>query len=498
MSSDAVIVVDRKGLARKLAHKPKAWVLYELLQNAWDEDVTQVQVTTEMVPNKPLCRIVVEDDSPEGFQDLASVFTMFRDSKKRNDPTKRGRFELGEKLILALATRFYLITTKGCVTIEGDTRTVGRKKLERGTRVEVELRMTREEHAEMLAGVFNVIPVPGKPTWINGEAIPHRQLVATVKATLPTIVADEEGALKRTPRLTTINVFEPRPGEPPRIYEMGLPIKVLGDGDKYDYDIQQRVPVNWERDSIPDSVLAKIRVAVVNDLSSRLTKEEVGQAWVGQALESPDIEGGAVDDILTAKHGKKVVVYDPTNTEAVRNAQVDGAEVLHGGHYNSAQWENIRNRGTVARPAGQTEYRPRDVYSNDPDARPQRVIPRDKWNTVMTRHAKFAEALCKKLEIAASLEVVFANEPQAWWTANYGRAPLATLTFNVAKLGKAWFKRSCDDPEVLELLVHEFGHQYGSDHFSKDYHRGLCKIAARLAKLDPKFFKTFASKDTGE
>ena len=118
--ADAALVVDKRGLAKKLAHKPKVFILHELLQNAWDEDVTEVQVKAEMLAGRPVCRIKVFDDCPEGFQDLASIYTLFRDSKKAPDPTKRGRFELGEKLVAAVALRMEVVTTKGGVLIEGD------------------------------------------------------------------------------------------------------------------------------------------------------------------------------------------------------------------------------------------------------------------------------------------------------------------------------------------------------------------------------------------
>lgn len=73
----SALVVDKKGLAKKLAHKPKVFIIHELLQNAWDEnEVTKVNLKLEMMPGRPVCRIYVEDDSPDGFQDLASVYTM--------------------------------------------------------------------------------------------------------------------------------------------------------------------------------------------------------------------------------------------------------------------------------------------------------------------------------------------------------------------------------------------------------------------------------------
>lgn len=216
-----VLVIDRKGLAQKLRNKPKAFIIYELLQNAWDEDVTEVKVTAEMVAGKPVCRITVEDDCPEGFADLRSVYTMFRQSKKAPDPTKRGRFELGEKLVIALALTARITTTKGSVVIEGDTRQNTRHKREAGTIFDGTFRMTREDYAEMMAQVETLIPPKGIKTTVNGRALKDREPVHTFETTLQTVVSDDEGFLKTTRRKTEVRVFEPLVDEEPFIYEMG-------------------------------------------------------------------------------------------------------------------------------------------------------------------------------------------------------------------------------------------------------------------------------------
>jgi hypothetical protein len=72
--------VDRRGLARLLERKGKELVLYELLQNVWDEPgVTKVSVSLK-VQGRNRAALAVEDDAPE----------------------QRGRFNLGEKLVLAI------------------------------------------------------------------------------------------------------------------------------------------------------------------------------------------------------------------------------------------------------------------------------------------------------------------------------------------------------------------------------------------------------------
>jgi hypothetical protein len=56
---------------------------------------------------------VVEDDAPEGFYDLTHAYTMFARTRKRSSPDKRGRFNLGEKQVLALCREARIVTTKG-------------------------------------------------------------------------------------------------------------------------------------------------------------------------------------------------------------------------------------------------------------------------------------------------------------------------------------------------------------------------------------------------
>src|SRR5690242_10340310 len=95
--------VDRAGLADVLVRRTKTFVVLELIQNAWDErGVTTVSVTLDPVPSRSAARLVVEDDAPEGFADLTHAYTLFAASSKKHDATQRGRFNLGEKLVLAL------------------------------------------------------------------------------------------------------------------------------------------------------------------------------------------------------------------------------------------------------------------------------------------------------------------------------------------------------------------------------------------------------------
>lgn len=102
-TTDSWVVADLQGLGKLVAHRPKAFVIYELLANALDEATTRVDVTLERVPGRPLARLVVSDDNPGGFSDLAHAYTLFAESGKKSNTGKRGRFNMGEKVVRVAA-----------------------------------------------------------------------------------------------------------------------------------------------------------------------------------------------------------------------------------------------------------------------------------------------------------------------------------------------------------------------------------------------------------
>lgn len=482
------LVVDKRGLAKKLANRPKSFVIYELAQNAWDEPgVTEVRVKATMLTGRPVCRIEVYDDAPEGFQELSSIYTLFKDSKKAPDPTKRGRFELGEKLVAAVALRMEVMTTKGSVVIEGDKRRSGRIKLQRGSAVVVDIRMNREEFAAVCDEVKRLIPPKGISTTFNDELLAQRFPVCSFDTTLQTIRTDGEGNLKSTSRKTRVNVYEPLPGEVPAIYEMGIP--VVETGDKWHYDVQQRVPVNWERSNVPPGFLKALRVEVLNAMANVLDEEDTKTVWVTQAIEDERAEPTAVKQVIDTRFGADAVAMDPSDPEGTKMSFAEGRNVIGGGTFSKGAWDNIRKAGALP-PAGQVTPSPKP-YGDGP---PEKVKPREEWTDDMWRIAEFAEELCRKLT-GFSCVVYIVSEFSAYWAANFQKGDILgdrRLCLNYCKLGKAWFSEPKRGERVLSLLLHEFAHDAVSDHLSDEFHREACRLGAKLANLcltEPKFFE---------
>ena len=479
--SAPVLVVDRRGLARKLAGKPKAFIVYELLQNAWDEEVRTVSVTVEAVAGRPEVVVSVEDDCPNGFADLSSVYTMFKDSKKSPDPTKRGRFELGEKLVLALALEASVTSTKGSVIIEGDTRRRGRKRRDAGTLFTGRFRMTRDEFAVLDAEVKTLIPPAGITTTYNGKELVWRRPLHAFRTTLRTLRSDEEGALRSTYRLADVHIHNPLPGEEGTIYEMGIP--VCRTGDRYHYDVGQRVPVNWERNNVPASFLRDLRVHTLNEVHGKLTKVEAVEDWVTEAISDERCSPEALTTVKDLRFGKRSVVYDPSDPEANKIAMSEGHTVIPRGSLPAGAWANFRNHGTV-RPAGQVTPSPKPY---DPNGEPERLIDEEDWTPDQRRVVELSIRVFRYL-IGKELRVRIAKEPGVRWSANFGQGQLC---LNAGKLSRSWWARTNDDPEILSLLIHEFVHHTVSDHLSHKMHETACLLGAKLVRVALKHPQVF-------
>lgn len=114
--------VDREGLRKLLERRGKAFIIYELIQNGWDQNVSVVEVKLEMLSGKRAARLVVTDDDPQGFASLRDAYTLFADSRKKKDAAKRGRFNLGEKLVLAFCENARIMSTTGTVIFDAQGR----------------------------------------------------------------------------------------------------------------------------------------------------------------------------------------------------------------------------------------------------------------------------------------------------------------------------------------------------------------------------------------
>src|SRR5271170_7556802 len=349
--------VSRVGLRKQRAHRSKFDILKELLANCFDADADSVSVTLEPVAGRPLAHIVVEDNSPEGFKDLTHAWTLFAESSRKGDPTKAGRFNVGEKIVLAFCEQATIATTTGTVEFDETGRHEHpRKKRERGSVFDAIIQMTRAEYDEVVKLIETILPPEGITITFNGNEIKRRNPVFVFESQLPTFDMDEEGQLRKTARKTKIELYAPLEGEIASIYELGMP--VVDTEDKFHANILQKVPLNLDRDNVTPAYLRTIRTLVLNNTHRLLSKEEANAPWVREGASDGRCSDDAITTVMDQRFGPKRAAFDPNDTEAGSRLTAQGYVIVPGGAQSGGEWKNAK-RAEAILPAGQLSPTPK-------------------------------------------------------------------------------------------------------------------------------------------
>ena len=484
---------SKKGLEKIARRRGLSYVLFELIQNAWDTGAREVVVSFESVEGRPLVDMTVKDDDPDGFKDLTHAWTLFAESERKGDPEKRGRFNLGEKLVLAVCESAEITSTKGCVRFDGDGRHVGRKRTESGTVFSGRVRMTRAELDAVLAAAKELIVPPKVVTMIDGKFLLDRVPLKVFEASLQTEIANEEGFLTARTRKTNVRVYpaltrmDPETGEERAfgyLYEMGIP--VCPTGDQWDVEIMQKVPVNLERNAVSESYLRTVRVLTLNEMYDQLKPEDAATPAVQDALTDERCKPEAVNVVLTHQYGEKRAVIDPSDPEANHRLIAEGYTLIPGNAFSKPAWENIRSSG-AARPSGQIMPTPKP-YSLDPNAPSRKLLPESEWTEGMKNIAGYVEDVAMKLIKRHVRVTIDKGRIGAGWAACYGGGE---LTFNLASVGYDFFEHG-PDARVNALVIHELAHEHEENHLSDGFYKALQKLGAGLTELalrDPELFR---------
>jgi len=472
--------IDKAGLAKLMDGRPKSFIIGEMYQNCVDTNAKQVEMRLEKLPGTPKAKLTVIDDDPEGFQNFSHAWTMFAKSTKVGDPTKRGLFNMGEKLVLALCYTASIKTTKGMVEFNDEGRRESRSKTEKGSVFEGVLRMNQEEYDECCAFAQKLIPPSGVNVYFNGLQLQHRNGLFTFEATLDTTKANEEtGVVSKTRRKTEVRVYEPLPGEVPSIYEMGIP--VVETGDKWHVDIQQRVPLNMNRDNVTPAYLKEVRTLVVNNMHDDLTEEDANATFVNEALSDPDATEEAVNKALDLKYTEKRAIWDPTDPEANMALTAEGFTLIKGAQLTGDQWKNVKKHN-AAPVAGHLRPTKHAIFSSDGEDR--WVKPED-YTQAMKVVVAYTADICRELT-ESSVSVSILSDITAYFAACYGSQG---FVFNLGKLGHRFFTELAMDRDwrptvhLNQLIIHEVGHHYEANHLSERYHDKLCELGAKMTKL---------------
>jgi hypothetical protein len=485
-------VVDREGLAATVRRRHPGFIFGELVANSLDQKGTSnVRVEHEAIPGKPQVAITVTDDDPTGFADLQDAFTLFRRTPKRKDAKVRGRFNLGEKEFLSICVSAQIRTTIGTVYFnENGTRRIRREeKTTEGTVVTATVKMTRQDYEKAVEFLDMIIPPEGVNLSVHdGETLtsmtqPRKKddvnawmgesVVGDFEVILPTEIEDEEGDLRKTKRKSRVLVYTvPEHREEPWLFEMGIPVCPLPE-DAWDIDIQQKVPLARDRDSVTPAYLQALRVAVVNNCHDDIDEDTAKSGWVTAAIEDDDIEAEAFTYVVHERFGEDAVVYDPSDHEANSRAAAAGRQIIHGGALPKGAHDN-RKRFDTFQSAGAAFPTQKAVFG--PGGHNITVDNKTKAMLALIQYTKWLAL--KLMDVTLRADVVRSKQG---FVACYGQKQ---MLYNLRVLGRHWFSGWQKNlARTHELIIHEFAHEYEEDHLSDGYHEACCQLGAKLADL---------------
>jgi len=467
--------VSKDGLKQLMEGRPKSFIIRELVQNAWDEPGVTVCNITLRYAGRGIADMEVVDDAPEGFADITHAYTLFAETRKRKDPTKRGRFNLGEKQVLALCKEASIRTTTGTIEFcEDGTRKSTRGRTTSGSVFAAKIRMKKAEVKECIDAISSFLPPGSVNTIINGRTLKVREPVRSAKVRLTTEYTTNSGSWRRGRRNTVIDVVATARNEVPTLYEMGIPVVELEGGDKYHYNVNQRVPLNQDRDNVSPAYLRDLRAEVLNVVADMLTESDASEAWVREASETKRVSEEAFDAVMTKRFGKKVAKHTIGDKEANHNAVAHGYTVLSGGALSKGEWANVKKFDTVPSTA---KVCPTDRPTFDGE-NAGKLIPEDEWTEGMRRVVRLTHDIAE--ETIGGCVVRIARSPQKFAAWYGGRE----LTFNYRKLGRRFFNSFPDNrADVVGLIIHELAHEAESNHLSDKYHREVCRLAGEVVEL---------------
>jgi hypothetical protein len=489
---------DKDGLRqigeRQVARRGFGILGAELYQNVMDTDATVCDITLEKTEGRGRYVLSCKDNDPAGFPDLRHAYTVFAPSLKKDDPEKAGRFNIGEKFVLAFCREARIETTTGTVVFDDrGLHKHPRRRRENGTLFWGVIDCNQDRFEQFVAHMRRILVKPGLKLTVNNVVVPERQPVADFEETLTTEQGDN---LRPTKRRCRVELYEPADGETTMLYELGIP--VVETGDKWHYSVRQKVPLNVDRDNVTPAYLRDLRTSVYNHMYRQVAPEDTAERWVEEATSDGEVTDEAIADFKAKKYGVNAVAEDPFNRDANAAALSDGRTLIPKHGLTKGQRENLRSRGLLVSATQAYPTAGKGAYSDDPDAEPVEVIADSDWSEGMRQVFDYTQGVARRL-IGKPVTVRFVNWSRrdgAHWRACYGTGYLlgrSHFDFNVGVLGRRWFANGVTE-DMDSLIIHELGHEFCTNHADENYYQALTRLGARLksaALSEPDWFRSF-------
>jgi len=187
----------------------------------------------------------------DSWENISHAYTMYAESTKTNDPTKRGRFNEGEKAVVCLNIEASVTTVSGQIRFQGaDKRWETDEHTTVGSIFSMKFELSQADYMDICRKALLLIPPKDIATTFNGKEIRKQGATNMFDARLRTPLNG-----RNEPRKTEVRLYECT-GKP-WLYEMDIPIMELDD-DKWSINVMQKVPLGRDRNSVSKPDLKQV------------------------------------------------------------------------------------------------------------------------------------------------------------------------------------------------------------------------------------------------
>lgn len=468
--------VSKEGLKALQAGKSKTFIINELVQNGFDEEITQCKV--DIIYGKDITEIRVSDDSPEGFKNISHAYTLYADTYKRQDPTKRGRFNLGEKQVIAICEKAFVETTKGTIIFDENGRHESDIKTDHGSIITIWVKLNRQEHDELLNHTKTLL-VPSHIKFIvNDEIIKSKPVLKSFNCSLLTEILEND-VMRQRWRQTQVDLVSHN-DDISYIYEMGIPI--TSTDCPWHINVQQKIILNIDRDNINGRYLKDLYSKVLNNAYDDVEEAESSSLWVRTAMKAKTTIKEAVENIMTKRYGEKHCIANPSDKHSVEDAISHGYNVIYGSEMSKEEWSNVKE---------QTDIQSTSQLFGHNEIAAGKVVT--DVTTNMKQFVTYAKNIGNKL-LGINIKVIFVDVPDCVTIADYNReAKVFRVNIGHKYIRKGFFDKPISDI-TTKLIIHELSHEEGKKlgHIDYTYQEMQSTLGAKLTMLalkEPEFFE---------
>jgi hypothetical protein len=283
------LAISTDGFASMNAARPPEHLVKELVQNALDSFAEDQRGRIRLNYGHWGDHFVVHcEDNGSGIANLSDLRVVYL-TNKTDSHLKRGRFGRGFKEALCVAVQARVISGSQQLEFlwENNERISRQTTLHEavaGTRVSMQMPWPAETRDQLDRYFASFLVPDGIQLEVNGVLISHRAIAQRISANLSTEVYDATSQCWKKPnRKTAIHLVPTDAVESPMIYEMGIPVAAVEWGVPFHCDIQQRVPMNPNRDAVSSGYPLKLHIACLPSLLDSMDEATIKQDWVGAA-----------------------------------------------------------------------------------------------------------------------------------------------------------------------------------------------------------------------